>query len=64
MGTKSIISKYDFLKILALKNNLDHKLIFPTKTNQYQDLTVNLNNQYKEFNLVEGILELWIRHIL
>jgi dTDP-4-dehydrorhamnose reductase len=56
-GTKSIVSKYDFLKVLALKNNLDHKLIFPTKINQYQDLTVDLNNQYKEFNLIEGILE-------
>lgn len=55
-GTKSIISKYDFLKVLALKNNLDHRLIFPTEINQYQDLTVDLNNQYKEFNLIEGIL--------
>ena len=57
-GTKSIISKYDFLKILALKNNLDVNLIFPTKNNKYQDLTVDLKDKYREFNLIDGILKL------
>ena len=57
VGTKSIISKYDFLKILALKNSLDPQLILPIKSNQYEDLTVDLNNQYQEFNLLEGILD-------
>lgn len=57
-GTRSTISKYDFLKILALKNNLDINLISPTKNNIFQDLTVNRKGQYREFNLIDGILEL------
>lgn len=55
VGCKSVISKYDFLKILALKLNLDPNLILPTKTKMYTDLTVPLKGKYFNFNLLDGI---------
>lgn len=57
-GTSTIMSKYDFLKIIAIKYNLDHELIKPGTQGTYQNLVVELVDQYREFSLSEGIIEL------
>jgi dTDP-4-dehydrorhamnose reductase len=58
VGSKSIISKYDFLKILALKLNLNTNLISPIKTDMFIDLTVPLSGKFFNFNLLDGIISL------
>ena len=58
VGTKSVLSKYDFLKILALKNNSDPSLITPKNSTGIEDLTVTLGPQDFICKLMDGILEL------
>jgi dTDP-4-dehydrorhamnose reductase len=58
VGTKSILSKYDFLKILSLKNNLDPSLITPKTLLGIEDLTVTLDSQSFICTFIDGILEL------
>ena len=58
VGTKSILSKYDFLKILALKNNLNPSLITPKSLIGIEDLTVTLESQTFIYTFIDGILEL------
>ena len=58
VGSKTIISKYDFLKVVALQLNLDVNLIFPVETNMFLDLTIPSNSEYCNFNLMDGIISL------
>jgi dTDP-4-dehydrorhamnose reductase len=58
VGTKSILSKYDFLKVLALKNNLNPSLITPKSSTGIEDLTVTLESQTFICTFIDGILEL------
>ncbi len=57
-GTKSIISKYDFLKILIISKNLNPSLISPLSYKGINNLTVNLESQTFVCRLMDGILEL------
>ena len=57
-GSSAIISKYDFLQIFALIRNINLKLISPVETKGDLDLTIPLENQFSQFNLIEGILNL------
>lgn len=59
VGTVGTISKYDFLKLVAIINNEDDSLIQPTLHKGVTDLTVPLVDQYVEFNLSDGLLNLF-----
>jgi dTDP-4-dehydrorhamnose reductase len=58
VGSKSIISKYDFLKILALNLDLDPNLIFPIKKDVFLDLSVPLSGKFFKYELLDGIISL------
>lgn len=55
VGTRTIISKYDFIKTLAMRDFLDTKLITPVEVDKFTDLTVNLENQFICYNLLDGL---------
>lgn len=57
-GSASIISKYDFLKILALRFNLNHDLIKSKQSKAALDVTVDKCNSFYEFNLIDGLFQL------
>jgi len=61
VGSKTIISKYDFLKVVALQLNLDVNLIFPVETKMFLALTTPSNSEYCNFNLMEGIISLKLK---
>ena len=55
VGSNLIISKFDFLKLIAKKINLNSELIFPKLTIENLDLTVPLITKSYSFELQEGI---------
>jgi dTDP-4-dehydrorhamnose reductase len=55
IGSSSIVSKYDFIKILALKYNFDLDLISPFVIKGDTNLTVPLEKQRFVCNLMDGI---------
>ena len=55
VGSNFKISKFDFLKLIAKKNNLNSELIFPKLTKGNLDLTVPLITKSYSFKLQEGI---------
>ncbi len=59
IGTTAQITKYDFLKLVALLNNEDINLVEPTLYNGISDLTVPLENQFLEYTLIDGLLDLF-----
>lgn len=59
VGTVGTISKYDFLKFVAIINKEDDSLIQPTLHKGVSDLTVPLVDQFVEFNLSDGLLDLF-----
>ena len=58
VGSNTLISKYDFLKIIALKFNINPELIHPLKTDNYLDLTVPVEEKSCQFSLLDGIISL------
>lgn len=57
-GSVSVISKYEFLKKVAIQMGLDKELIKPKKINGDLDLTVPIKNQYYTCDLIDGINKL------
>ena len=55
VGSSSTITKYDFVKILALKYGIDPSLISPLEIKGDLDLRIPLTNQYFVYNLLDGI---------
>lgn len=59
IGTKTQITKYDFLKLVALFNNEDTSLVEPTLHNGILDLTIPLKDQFQEYTLTDGLFDLF-----
>ena len=58
VGADKKISKYDFLKTLAVKTGLNYNLIYPTEIKGDRsalDLTIPLENKYVKYSLKRGM---------
>lgn len=60
-GSNTIISKYDFLKVIGLKNNYNLDLIKPVEVITRTDLTVDLSGNSHKVDLLDGIAKLDIQ---
>lgn len=64
IGSRSTITKYDFIKILSLKYNMNSSLIIPSEIKGDLDLRIPLIGNHFIYDLIDGIETITYKPIL